>query len=111
MKISKPQLTGPDVLAKIKEGVTLVINNGKYLSVTLWGSPRADVECVRVTKRVYGPKQTFEGELLIKIGEPNYRERGFLRACKKTHSKPDWFWVNKMRREKQQKRGLQAHNS
>jgi len=84
-----------ETTARIAQAINLALYNFDYLSVTVWGLPNDNV---RVTKRVYGKKQKFDFEMLIKIGKPNYKERMFLRSCKKTDSKPDYFYVGKKRR-------------
>jgi hypothetical protein len=99
---------GPDLTARINEAVGLALYNFDFLSVTVWGLPN---DSVRVTKRVYGKKQKFDGEMLVKIGKPNYRERMFLRSCKKTSSKPDYYFVGKKRRAKNKDALVTSPNS
>ena len=87
----------PETTARINTAIGMALYNHDYLSVTLWGLPN---ENVRVTKRVYGKKQEWDYEMLVSIGKPNYKERQFLRSCKKEGSKPDYFYVGKKRRAK-----------
>jgi hypothetical protein len=89
---------GPDTFTKVSRGVELALYNVDYLAVTLFGLPGG--ERVRVTKRVYGKNKKFDGDMVISIGKPNYREREFLRLCKKAKTQPREYWVSKMRRAK-----------
>ena len=86
-----------EVVARISEAIGLVLNNHDYLSVTVWGLPSSSV---RVTKRVYGKNQKWDNEMVVVIGKPNYKERIFLRSCKKEGSKPSYYYVGKKRRVK-----------
>ena len=79
----------------IVRALSIILQNPQYLSVTVWGMPKDNV---RVTKRVYGKRQKWEGEMVVKIGKPNYREREFLLACKKNAYKSNYYYVGKRKR-------------
>ena len=79
----------------INTAIIALICDYDYLSVTVFGLPKGDR--VKATKKVFGKNRKFEGEIMLTIGKPNYRERKFLAQCKKCGTQPKQYWVSKIR--------------
>ena len=67
-------------------GIRILALNPSMHSITVFCTPLSNVkERVRITRN------KSNGSILINVGCPNYREREFLRDCKKVKTNPNRY--------------------
>lgn len=67
-------------------GLESILSDTNMRSVSVFCSPLDDVkQRIRITRRG-------KDSLILTMGRPNYREREFLKHCKKAKTKPRKTW-------------------
>jgi len=75
-------------------GLESILSDPEMRSVSVFCSPLADVkQRIRMTRRG-------KDSLIITMGRPNYREREFLKLCKKAKTKPRKVWFQFFKKSK-----------
>lgn len=74
-------------------GLECILDDPEMRSVSVFCSPLDDVkQRIRMTRRG-------KDSLIITMGKPNYREREFLKLCKKAKTKPRKVWFQFFKRK------------
>lgn len=84
-------------LSDFTTGIETILRSDAH-SVTVFCAPKnPKTERIRVTRKTLERSGKQDNTLVITFGKPNYKEREFLRLCKKakTHPKKTWLQFRK----------------
>jgi len=78
----------------VGSAIAVLLGHDDFRSITWFAHGFNEAgQRIRLTKKMFGKK--FDGAIEINIGKPNYREREFLKLCKKANTSPRDYWVNR----------------
>jgi len=86
-------------LKDIAIGFSVILSSKKYRSVTVFCGNLKDIKRrIRLTRAVYkrGSGDARYGAVIVSIGRPNYREREYIKVCKKAKKSPEKYWINRV---------------
>ena len=98
----KCKLSCDKTLRNIALGFSILFSDKANISVTVFDDPLSNVKSrVRLTRNIYkrGRNDIRDGSVIVSLGRPNFREREFLKLCRKSKCKPYRFWISRRKRE------------